>query len=88
MSRVLICHRLNDQESVESVARWMGTKDTFNVTAQYDAGKTGASSGSVRSDKTYVIHPESIKQRLDTGEAYIVSKVGGFSWDKVRVMWS
>jgi len=87
-ANTIICHRLNDQESAEAVAGWMGTKDTFNVTAQYDANKTGASLGSVRPDKTYVIHPESIKQRLDTGEAYIVSKVGGFGWDKVKVMWS
>jgi len=87
-ANTIICHRLNDQESAEAVAGWMGTKDTFNVTAQYDANKTGASLGSVRPDKTYVIHPESIKQGLGTGEAYVVSKVGKFGWDKVRVMWS
>ncbi len=85
-ANTIICHRLNDQESAEAVAGWMGTKDTFNVTAQYDAKNTGASLGSVRSDKTYVIHPESIKQGLRTGEAYCVSKVGRFRWDKVKVM--
>ncbi len=56
------------------------------MTAQYDAKNTEASLGSVRPDKTYVIHPESIKQGLCTGEAYVVSKVRGFGWDKVRVM--
>ena len=30
----LICHRLNDQESAESIASWVGTKDAFTVTAQ------------------------------------------------------
>jgi len=87
-ANTIICHRLNDQESAEAVAGWMGTKDTFNVTAQYDGGKTEASLGSVRPDKTYVIHPESIKRGLGTGEAYYVSKVEGFRWDKVKVMWS
>lgn len=86
-ANTIICHRLNDQESAEAVASWMGTKDTFNITAQYDANKTAASLGSVRPDKTYVIHPESIKQGLDTGEAYIVSKVGGFGWNKVKVIY-
>lgn len=86
-ANTIICHRLNDQESAETVAGWMGTKDTFNVTAQYDPQNTDASLGSVRLDKTYVIHPESIKQSLKTGEAYFVSKVGKFEWDKVKVMW-
>lgn len=87
-ANTIICHRLNDQESAETVAGWMGTKDTFNVTAQYDAQSSDANLGSIRPDKTYVIHPESIKQSLRTGEAYFVSKVGKFGWDKVKVMWS
>ncbi len=84
----IICHRLNDQEGAEAIASWAGTKDSFTVTAQYDPKNTNASLGSVRSDKTYIIHPESIKKELDTGEAYIVTKLGGFQWHKVRVMWS
>jgi GTPase SAR1 family protein len=87
-ANTIICHRLNDQESAETVAGWMGTKDTFNVTAQYDPKNTSGSLGSVRSDKAYVIHPESIKQKLNTGEAYVVSKVGKFEWDKVKVLWN
>lgn len=39
-------------------------------------------------DKKFVIHPESIKQKLKTGEAYVVSKVGSFGWDKVKIIWS
>ncbi len=85
-ANTIICHRLNDQESAETVAGWMGTKDSFNVTAQYDPQNMDSSLGSVRFDKTYIIHPESIKQSLSTGEAYCVSKVGKFGWDKVKVM--
>lgn len=85
-ANTIICHRLNDQESAETVAGWMGTKDTFNVTAQYDPKNTDASLGSVRFDKTYIIHPESIKQNLRTGEAYCVSKAGRFGWDKIKVI--
>jgi hypothetical protein len=58
------------------------------VTAQYDTKNSDANLGSIRSDKAYVIHPESIKQKLRTGEAYYISKVGNFEWDKVKVMWS
>ncbi|OGT41396.1 MAG: hypothetical protein A3F13_05325 [Gammaproteobacteria bacterium RIFCSPHIGHO2_12_FULL_40_19] len=85
-ANTLICHRLNDQESAESVASWAGTKNTFNVTAQFNSKDNSASLGSVRPDKTFIIHPESIKQRLRTGEAYYVSKVGEFTWEKVRVV--
>lgn len=85
-ANTLICHRLNDQESAETVGAWIGTKDTFTVTAQYSSNKTGAEMGSIRSDKGYVVHPEAIKQRLRTGDAYCVSKVGGFGWEKVRVV--
>ncbi|OGT44028.1 MAG: hypothetical protein A3F13_06800 [Gammaproteobacteria bacterium RIFCSPHIGHO2_12_FULL_40_19] len=84
-ANTIICHRLNDQDSAESVSKWMGTEDTFNVTAQYDPNQKGMGLGSVRADKTYIVHPEAIKQSLRTGEAYCVSKVGQFGWEKVRV---
>lgn len=86
-ANTIICHRLNDQESAETIAGWMGTKNSFNLTVQYDAKNT-ASLGSIRSDKTYVIHPESIKQELSTGQAFYVTKVGDCKWDKVKVMYS
>ncbi len=85
MLNTLICHRLNDHESAETVAGWIGTKDTFNVTAQYDPKMWDTNLGSIRSDKTYVIHPESIKQSLNTGEAYCVSKVGKFGWIRLKL---
>lgn len=85
-ANTIICHRLNDQESAEAVSAWMGTQDTFNVTAQLDPNQTGLGLGSVRADKMYIVHPEAIKQGLKTGEAYCVSKVGRFEWEKVRVI--
>jgi len=83
----IICHRLNDQESAEAVSAWIGTKNTFNVTAQYDPAQKGLGLGSIRADKTYIVHPEAIKQELRTGEAYCVSKVGRFGVDKLRIIY-
>ena len=69
-ANTIICHRLNDQESAEAVSAWMGTEDTFTVTAQFDPSQQGMGLGSIRADKTYIVHPEAIKQGLRTGEAY------------------
>jgi type IV secretory pathway TraG/TraD family ATPase VirD4 len=84
-ANTIICHRLNDQESAESVSAWMGTYDTFTLTAQFDPKQKGLGLGSISADKAYVVHPESIKQGLRTGEAFFVSKVGRPEWEKVRV---
>lgn len=56
-ANTIICHRLNDQESAEAVSAWMGTEDTFNVTAQYDPNQKGMGLGSIRADKAYIVHP-------------------------------
>lgn len=85
-ANTIICHRLNDQDSAESVSQWMGTEDTFNVTAQLDPNQQGMGLGSIRPDKTFIVHPEAIKQGLRTGEAYCVSKVGQFECEKVSVL--
>lgn len=84
-ANTIICHRLNDQESAEAVAGWMGTQDTFTVTAQFDLEKAGAGLGSIKADKGYIVHPEQIKQGLRTGDAFWASKVGSGRWGKVRV---
>lgn len=81
----LICHRLNDQESAEGVANWVGTKDAFTVTAQLNLTQSEGGLGSVRVNKEFIIHPDAIKQSLQTGEAFYVTKVGRFKQDKVRV---
>ncbi len=66
----LICHRLNDHESAESVASWVGTKDGFDITAQISEDKS-TGMGSVKRNKSFIIHPDSIKQDLQPGEAFI-----------------
>ena len=84
-ANTLICHRLNDQESAETVSAWMGTKDAFTVTAQVNVGQSDGGLGSVRMNKEYLVHPEAIKQGLRVGEAFCVSKVGGYWWGKVCI---
>jgi GTPase SAR1 family protein len=86
-ANTIICHRLNDQESAEDVASWVGTKDTFNLTAQIDARGAGSSTGlgSVRRVKEFIVHPDDIKQNLPVGEAFFISKVGGFYQDKIKI---
>jgi len=81
----LICHRLNDQESAESVANWIGTRDAFNVTAQININENDAEMGSVRRNKEFVVHPDAIKQGLEMGEVFFATKIGKFISDKVKV---
>ncbi|MCE3238538.1 MAG: type secretory pathway VirD4 component-like protein [Gammaproteobacteria bacterium] len=84
-ANTLICHRLNDHESAESISNWIGTKETFSVTAQIsqDQGTTGL--GTVKRNKEFIIHPDWIKQNLQTGDAFYVTKIGQFRWDKVKI---
>jgi type IV secretory pathway TraG/TraD family ATPase VirD4 len=84
----LICHRVNDSISAQAVSDWVGTQNAFAVTAQLDIAQSGASAGSVRSTKEYIVHPDNIKQGLEVGEAYFITKVGGFKTDKVKVKFS
>jgi len=84
-ANTIICHRLNDQESAESITRWIGTKDAFTVSAQYNPNQKDAGVGTVGHTKEFIVHPDQIKQGLRTGEAYVVSKVGRFEWEKVKV---
>ena len=83
----LICHRLNDQEGSEAIAKWIGTKDVFTLTAQLNI-KGDSSMGSVRKNKEFIIHPDAIKQELNTGEAFYITKVNGFSYDRVKVKYT
>lgn len=84
----MICHRLNDQESAEAVAGWAGTRETFDLTAQVDLNQGNTGMGSVRRNKEFIIHPDAIKQELDAGEAFLISKVGKFNAEKIKVKYS
>lgn len=87
-ANTIICHRLNDQSSAEGVTSWIGTKDDMNLTAQIDTSQSEAQLGTVRWSKVFIVHPDDIKQGLQTGEAFYISKVSGFVQDKVRVKYS
>jgi len=82
----MICHRLNDQESAEAVANWIGTRDAFTVTAQLNTSQGTTGMGTVRRNREFIVHPDQIKQELKVGEAFFVNKVNGFEWEKVRVL--
>ena len=83
----IICHRVNDHDSAEAIAAWAGTRDMFDVTAQIgETGSTGM--GSVRRNKEFIIHPDAIKQDLQSGEAFYISKVGKFRSEKIKVKYS
>lgn len=70
-----LIQRLNAPEDATLVAEAIGTKDDFSHTAQLDSlGSTGM--GSVRRTKSFVIHPDTIKQ-LPMGEAIFVNKTRG-----------
>jgi len=86
-ANTIICHRLNDQESAEGITSWIGTKDAFVATAQYNPNQTDVGVGTIGETKAFIVHPDQIKQELRTGEAYVVSKVGRFGWEKVRVVY-
>jgi type IV secretory pathway TraG/TraD family ATPase VirD4 len=87
-ANTLICHRLNDQESAEAVASWIGTIDNFTVTAQLNIKLGEGGVGSVKQSKEFIVHPDSIKQGLQTGEAFYITKVGGFNQDKIRIKYA
>lgn len=81
----LICHRINDTDSAEEIANWIGTRDKFTVTAQLGINGSLSGLGSVRQNKKYLIHPDNIKQDLDTGIAFMVSKNYSIIPDKVKM---
>ena len=57
----------------------------FNAIAQLDMKQRDAGMGSVRLNKEFIIHPDAIKQELQTGEAFYATKIGGFFQDKIKV---
>ena len=87
-ANTLICHRLNDQTSAESISKWIGTQDAFTVTAQLSVNQGATGLGTVKSNKDFIVHPDEIKQTLQTGEAFYITKVGRFKKDKVKVKWT
>lgn len=81
----LIVHRVNDVDTAQECSAWIGTRKEFGVTSQLDAKSMDASMGSVRETREFIVHPDDIKQNLLSGEAYLCSKVDGFSCQKIKV---
>ncbi|HSW69998.1 MAG TPA: TraM recognition domain-containing protein [Gammaproteobacteria bacterium] len=81
----LISHRLNDQESAETVASWVGTKENFTVTAQLDRKNGESGMGSVRINKEFIVHPDAVKKELRIGEVFYVTKISNYQYDKCIV---
>lgn len=44
--------------------------------------------GTVRRTKEFIVHPDVIKQELQSGEAFYITKVGKFCQDKVKVIFA
>ncbi len=84
----IICHRLNDQDSAEAISSWVGTHDSFDLTAQISSEQGSTGMGSVRRNREFIVHPDAIKQELQPGEAFYITKVGQFKQDKVKVKYS
>lgn len=74
--------RVNDNKTTSYLADWVGKYETqeYHAHINDDFKDTGL----VKMAEKYLIKPEEM-QRLNTGEAFIISKVGGFSFDKVKV---
>jgi conjugal transfer pilus assembly protein TraD len=81
----VICHRLNDQNSAECITMWIGTEDSYDVTAVVNTDARQSNMGSLAKNKSFIVHPDDIKQKLNTGEAYFATKVNKFRVDKIKV---
>lgn len=51
----LICHRLNDQDSADTIASWIGTKEAFTVSAQFNPNQSDAGVGAVAHTREYIV---------------------------------
>jgi type IV secretory pathway TraG/TraD family ATPase VirD4 len=81
----IICHRLNHQQSAETISKWIGTTDSYDLTAQIDLKNMATSLGSASANKAFIVHPDDIKQRLCTGETIFVCKINDFGVDRIKI---
>jgi hypothetical protein len=75
---------LNDQDSAEQVSSWIGTRDTFTVTAQLNIQQGESGMGTVKRNREFIVHPNAIKQELKVGEVFYASKVRRLEGLKVK----
>lgn len=75
-----VCHRMNDAQDAEDMAKTIGTVQTIITTKQTsDSGLIGTGMGSERIGEEFKVSPNFIKQQ-ETGEAVIYEK-----WPKARL---
>ena len=68
-----IIHRQNNPVDAEMLAKIIGTFDEFEVTAQLSVDQISGLTGSAKSIKQFLVHPDEIK-RFKIGEAIIMIK--------------
>ncbi len=61
------------------------TPFVFTRTSQLSSKQGDTGMGTLKYNKEFIVHPDAIKQELRTGEAFYISKVGEFKYDKVIV---
>ncbi|AVX40781.1 Type IV secretory pathway, VirD4 component, TraG/TraD family ATPase (plasmid) [Carboxydocella thermautotrophica] len=84
-TNVKIIHRQDVPDSAAFIAESAGTVDSYTATMQVDGVReTGV--GTVKKDKSFVVHPDKIK-RLSTGRAILIKKTPEFSVVNIRVRW-
>jgi conjugal transfer pilus assembly protein TraD len=87
VTAVKIVHRQDVPESARTIAQMAGTEEVWEETRQiggrllgtYDSGR-----GTRRLTEKFIVHPNQIKT-LRTGEAVVISKLGGGRAQTVRV---
>lgn len=84
-TNVKIVHRQDVPDSAAFIAESAGTTDSYTTTIQVDGmSETGA--GTVKRDKSFIIHPDGIK-RLSTGRAILIKKSPDFLVENIKVRW-
>jgi len=81
----MIVHRINDHDTAEECAAWIGTKEGFGLTSQIDVDNLSDGVGSIRETREFFVHPDTLKQSLLAGEGFLCTKVGGFSCEKILI---
>ncbi|MEN9549083.1 MAG: hypothetical protein RIR12_1674 [Bacteroidota bacterium] len=72
-ANMLIAHRVNSDESAETLAGYFGTVKSIQLTSKISSRNVDSFEGSMRSTREFRVHPDDIKT-LERGEAVISIK--------------
>src|SRR5439155_14875618 len=87
VTAVKIVHRQDVPESARTIAEMAGTEEVWDETRQIGGrllGRHDTGRGTRRLTEKFIVHPNQIKT-LRTGEAVVISKIGGSPARTVRV---